>query len=248
MERGKSGGHPQKNSKRDPKNYPPNFPFSPLLGNPGVPHHRPKFQPFLDATISSTPSILVQAGKVSCRPAPPFSLLPGTTRWKEEWTPCRALDIAGALDRMWHRGLAPKLRSMGVRGALAAHPGLPPRQDPLKGGDQRPHFQPANPSTPASRRAVPIPEAQAYADDCTLPFPATDVTGRTRCRINLALDNIVTWSSRWQVSLAPDKTQALLISRRQAHPQTACTDIGLRADHSSFRDPSPSLGWSLTRD
>ncbi|KAG0710867.1 hypothetical protein GWK47_021905 [Chionoecetes opilio] len=73
-----------------------------------------------------------------------------------------------------------------------------------------------------------IPEAQAYADDCTLAFPCDRRDWQdTVCRINLALDNIVTWSSRWQVSLAPDKTQALLISRRQDITNLPVPDIRL---------------------
>ncbi|KAG0724606.1 hypothetical protein GWK47_040281 [Chionoecetes opilio] len=47
------------------------------------------------------------------------------------------------------------------------------------------------------------------------------------CHINLALDNIVTWSSRRQVSLAPDKTQALLIPRRQDITNLPAPDMQL---------------------
>ncbi|KAG0716983.1 hypothetical protein GWK47_008376 [Chionoecetes opilio] len=73
-----------------------------------------------------------------------------------------------------------------------------------------------------------IPEAQAYADDCTLAFTCDRRDWQdTVCRINLALDNIVTWSSRWQVSLTPDKTQALLIYRRQDIANLPVPDIQL---------------------
>ena len=61
-----------------------------------------------------------------------------------------------------------------------------------------------------------IPEAQAYADDCTLSFTCDKQDWQnTVQRINLALRSIVSWGDRWQVTLAPEKTQAMLISRRQ---------------------------------
>ncbi|KAG0715070.1 RNA-directed DNA polymerase from mobile element jockey [Chionoecetes opilio] len=154
-----------------------------------------------------------------------------------------ALDIAGAFDRVWHRGLAAKLRSLGVRGAL-----LQLIQDYLQDRTLRVVInghtssqQPIHASVPQGSVLGPllwnvyfndilqlIPEAQAYADDCTLAFPCDRRDWQdTVCRINLALDNIVTWSIRWQVSLVPDKTQALLISRRQDITNLPAPDIRL---------------------
>ncbi|KAG0724822.1 RNA-directed DNA polymerase from mobile element jockey [Chionoecetes opilio] len=151
-----------------------------------------------------------------------------------------ALDIAGAFDRVW-RGDKP--RSLGVRGAL-----LQLIQDYLQDRTLRVVIngntssqQPIHASVPQGSVLGPllwnvyfndilqlIPEAQAYADDCTLAFPCDRRDWQdTVCRINLALDNIVTWSGRWQVSLAPDKTQALLISRRQDITNLPAPDIRL---------------------
>ncbi|KAG0718178.1 RNA-directed DNA polymerase from mobile element jockey [Chionoecetes opilio] len=156
-----------------------------------------------------------------------------------------ALDIAEAFDRVWHRGLAAKLRSLVVRGAL-----LQLIQDYLQDRTLRVvingHIsihgqQPIHATIPQDRVLGPllwnvyfndilqlIPEAQAYADDCTLAFTCDRRDWHDMvCRINLALDNIVTWSNRWQVSLAPDKTQALLISRRQDIANLPVPDIQL---------------------
>ena len=60
-----------------------------------------------------------------------------------------------------------------------------------------------------------IPEAQAYADDCTLSFPCKDNNHyQTIIHINEALKTIVSWGKKWQVTLASEKTQLMVISRR----------------------------------
>ena len=59
-----------------------------------------------------------------------------------------------------------------------------------------------------------IPEAHAYADDCTLTFPCDSTDHRaTVAVINQVLHIISTWGRRWQVDLAQDKTQVMLITR-----------------------------------
>jgi len=61
-----------------------------------------------------------------------------------------------------------------------------------------------------------IPEAYAYADDCTLTFTCdTQNRGNTVRHVNNTLDYVISWGDKWQVTLAPDKTQAMVISRRQ---------------------------------
>lgn len=42
------------------------------------------------------------------------------TRWITAGTYVVALDMAGAFDRVWHKGLILKLQAMGVRGKLTA--------------------------------------------------------------------------------------------------------------------------------
>lgn len=154
-----------------------------------------------------------------------------------------ALDIAGAFDRVWHQGIITKLRSLGVCGDL-----LQLIQDYLQGrtmqvvvnGHSSTEF-PVGASVPQGSVLGPllwnvyfndilqlIPEAHAYADDCTLSF-SCDRNDRqsTITRINQALQSIVSWGRRWQVTLAPEKTQVMLISRRRESTNAALPDIYL---------------------
>ncbi|KAG0723280.1 putative RNA-directed DNA polymerase from transposon BS [Chionoecetes opilio] len=143
-----------------------------------------------------------------------------------------ALDIAGAFDRVCHQGITTKLRSLGICGDL-----LHLLQDYLHERTLRVVVNGHTSSENAIKASVPqgsvlgpllwnvyfndilqlIPEAKAYADDCTLTFTSCERTDRhnTVIRINRALQSIASWGKRWQVTFAPDKTQAVLISRRQ---------------------------------
>ncbi|KAG0725832.1 hypothetical protein GWK47_037823 [Chionoecetes opilio] len=72
--------HKKKKQTR-PKELPPNFPSHYCWENPGVPHHRQDQPPFWETppTSPKTPSgFFFQAGKGSCRPAPPFQSVPWT--------------------------------------------------------------------------------------------------------------------------------------------------------------------------
>jgi len=142
-----------------------------------------------------------------------------------------ALDIAGAFDRVWHQGITTKLRSLGISGEL-----LHLLQDYLNGRTLRVVVNghtstelPVKASVPQGSVLGPllwnvyfndilqlIPEATAYADDCTLTFTCErNERHNTVVRINQALQSIASWAKRWQVTFAPEKTQAALISRRQ---------------------------------
>ena len=163
-------------------------------------------------------------------------LLQLSTSWNKSldnrrFTYVIALDIAGAFDRVWHAGIITKLESMGIHGNL-----LMMLQSYLK--DRRFHVvvnghsskeYPVGASVPQGSVIGPllwnvyfndilhlIPEACAYADDCTLTFTCDNDDHRgTISYINETLSLIVSWGKRWQVTLAPDKTQVMLISRRQ---------------------------------
>lgn len=169
-----------------------------------------------------------------------------------------ALDIAGAFDRVWHQGLIAKLKSLGVRGALLQHIGdyLQDRalQVVINGHTSSQH--PINASVSQGRVLGPllwnvyfndilqlIPEAQAYADDCTLAFTSDrqDWQG-TVCRINMALDKIVAWSGCWQVTLAPDKTQAMVMSHRRDINNLAGPGIQLEGKTLPLQDSISILG------
>ncbi|KAG0724887.1 hypothetical protein GWK47_039697 [Chionoecetes opilio] len=124
-----------------------------------------------------------------------------------------------------------QLRGLGVRGPTALIPKLPPdRTFRVVPG----HF-PSKPSTPASPRDVLGPflwnvyfndfssysEAQALLILPPLSFPCA-TPGRTRLPLNLALDNIVTWSSDGG-HLALTKPPGPLISPGKTHQPPART-------------------------
>lgn len=143
-----------------------------------------------------------------------------------------ALDIAGAFDRVWHEGIISKLKSFGIDGDL-----LKMIQDYLRGrtlqvvvNGYTSSEHPISASVPQGSVIGPllwnvyfndilhlIPEAHAYADDCTLSFTCEKhERAATAEHINNKLSLITSWGRRWQVTLAPDKTQVMFISRRQS--------------------------------
>lgn len=233
----------KKSSRADPKNYRPisllsvlNKVFETLITD--------KLTSFLDAHHLIN---LKQFGFRRNRSTADLLLLQSAT-WNHSLDSGKdtfviALDIAGAFDRVWHQGIITKLRSLGVCGDL-----LQLLQDYLYGrtmqvvvnGHTSSEF-PVNASVPQGSVLGPllwniyfndilqlIPEAYAYADDCTLTFTC-DRTNRqaTIARINQALQSIISWGKRWQVTLAPEKTQVMLISRRQDLATAAPVDIQL---------------------
>ena len=146
-----------------------------------------------------------------------------------------ALDIAGAFDRVWHSGLITKLRSFGVNGILLnlLHDYLQNRsQHVIVSGHSSPEH-PVGAGVPQGSVLGPllwnvffndllqlVPEAHAYADDCTLSFPCDSSDHRTIVhQINEVLEIISSWGRRWQVELAQDKTQVMLVSRHRG-PRT----------------------------
>ena len=231
----------KKFSKRDPKNYRPISLLS-TVGKILEALITTSITTFLDSQYLLSPK---QFGFRKGKSAADLLLLQSSS-WNHSLdcgkdTFVIALDIAGAFDRVWHQGLTAKLRSLGVRGAL-----LQLIQDYLQGrtlrvviNGQTSAKHPIKASVPQGSVLGPllwnvffndilqlVPEAQAYADDCTLSFSCERKDWQdTVFRINLALENIVSWSRRWQVTLAPDKTQAMLISRRQDLPNLPAPKI-----------------------
>jgi len=163
-------------------------------------------------------------------------LLQLTTAWQNSLdvgneTFVIALDIAGAFDRVWHKGIIAKLKSLGIAGAL-----LMLLEDYLHGrtmqvvvnGHTSSKF-PVGASVPQGSVIGPllwnvyfndilqlIPNAHAYADDCTLSFTSNHLNRKDSVHhINNIMALIIAWSKKWQVTFAPEKTQAMLITRRQ---------------------------------
>ena len=59
-----------------------------------------------------------------------------------------------------------------------------------------------------------IPAAVSFADDCTLSRSYTREEVQDVIEsVNRLLGDIMAWGERWQVKCAPDKIQAMLISR-----------------------------------
>ena len=140
-----------------------------------------------------------------------------------------ALDIAGAFDRVWHGGLLEKLRAKGIHGDLFKLLGnyLCGRSLQVVINGQASEHLPVEASVPQGSVLGPVlwniyvddllrqlPAVSAYADDCTLSctYPRQD-SGRAANEINHQLRVIQEWGERWQVTFAPEKTQAMVISR-----------------------------------
>ena len=140
-----------------------------------------------------------------------------------------ALDIAGAFDTVWHRGLIAKLEQLGITGDL-----LHLFSSYLTGRSLRVAINghtsssfPVEASVPQGSVLGPIlwniylndllqsvPSVNAYADDCTLSWTyKRDETEAVVQSANAVLNAVMAWGDRWQVQFAPDKTQAMVVSR-----------------------------------
>ena len=138
-----------------------------------------------------------------------------------------ALDIAGAFDRVRHKGLLAKLEQLDVTGRL-----LELFSTYLYGRSLRVVVSGCTSATFPVETSVPqgsilgpllwniyfndllqcLSVASAYADDCT---PSHSYTREEAANVidatNRKLDDILAWSRRWQVKFAAEKTQAILI-------------------------------------
>ena len=192
-------------------------------------------------------------------------LLQLTTTWQKSLengkdTCVIALDIAGAFDRVWHKGLIAKLKSLGISGDL-----LLLLQDYLLGrtlqvvvnGSTSSEY-PIEASVPQGSVLGPllwnvylndilqlVPQAHAYADDCTLSFTCDGQNQEdTELHITSTLDLITAWSNKWQVTFAPEKTQAMLITRRQA-PNTHRPTLLMDGKELTYNDAINILGIEI---
>ena len=175
-----------------------------------------------------------------------------------------ALDIAGAFDRVWHAGLLEKLRAKGIQGHL-----LVLMSDYLQGrtlhvvvNGQQSGDLPVGASVPQGSVLGPVlwnlyiddllrslPAISAYADDCTLSlsYPRQD-SRRAIDDVNRQLGVIAEWGKRWQVQFAPEKTQAMVISRSLAAPQEVEGEVMFGSITLPLQECIKILGVDLDRE
>ena len=168
------------------------------------------------------------------------------------------LDIAGAFDCVWHRGLTAKLEQMGITGDL-----LHLFSSYLSGSSLRVAVNrctsasfPVEASIPQGSVLGPIlwniyfndllqsaPSASAYADDCTLSWTyAREELQDVVQSVNKQLTDIMAWGDRWQVKFAPDKTQTMMISRSQEDTRQLQGRLKLERDTIPLQDSADILG------
>ncbi len=175
-----------------------------------------------------------------------------------------ALDIAGAFDRVWHEGLLEKLRVKGIQGDLLRLMG-----DYLRGrtlhvvvNGQQSRDLPVGASVPQGSVLGPVlwnlyiddllrglPAISAYADDCTLSCSySRQDSQRVVAGINQQLHLIEEWGKRWQVNFAPEKTQAMVVSRSPAASQAVAGRVLFGGVTLPLKDDIRILGVDLDKE
>lgn len=172
-----------------------------------------------------------------------------------------ALDIAGAFDRVWHRGIIAKLHSLGIDDKL-----LSLLHDYRKGRSLQAAINghtseyPVEASVPQGSVLGPllwnvyfddilqlVPQAQAYADDCTLSFTCRRGEHfEVISKINETLELILAWGKRWQVTLAPEKTQ-LMVTTQAHRPAGTASGITLGGRDLVRQEEIEVLGVKINR-
>ena len=175
-----------------------------------------------------------------------------------------ALDIAGAFDRVWHEGLLEKLRAKGIQGDLLQLLGryLQGRNLHVVVNGQQSRDHPVGASVPQGSVLGPvlwniyiddllrrIPAISAYADDCTLSCSySRQDSERVAAEINQQLKQIEEWGARWQVNFAPQKTQAMVVSRSLAAPRAIEGSVLFGGVPLPLQDHIKILGVDLDRE
>ena len=174
-----------------------------------------------------------------------------------------ALDIAGAFDRVWHVGLVEKLRAKGVQGDL-----LMLLEDYLQGrtlqvvvNGQSSRPSPVRASVPQGSILGPVlwniyiddllrqlSSVAAYADDCTLSRSYCRLDSRRAVtELNRQLRLVEQWGEVWQVNFAPEKTQAMVISRSPGASHAVSGQLRFGDKSLPLQDYVKILGVSVDR-
>ncbi|XP_045118181.1 uncharacterized protein LOC123508485 [Portunus trituberculatus] len=169
-----------------------------------------------------------------------------------------ALDIAGAFDSVWHHALTTKLQQLGITGDLLQlfTSYLTGRSLRVVVNGSTSSSFPVEASVPQGSVLGPIlwniyfndllqssPEAAAYADDCTLSWAYERGEAQNVVQaVNRQLQDILAWGERWQVKFAPEKTQAMVITRSQGEADQLRGKLRLGPDTIPLQDTIEILG------
>ena len=175
-----------------------------------------------------------------------------------------ALDIAGAFDRVWHAGLLAKLQAKGIDGGL-----LRLLEDYLQGRTLRVVVNGRTSSPTNIGASVPqgsvlgpvlwnvyiddllrqLPAVKAYADDCTISLSyCRQDSQRAVNNINRQLKAAEEWGKVWQVTFAPDKTHAMVISRSPAASQAVEGLLRFEGEQLTLQEHIKILGVTMDRE
>ncbi|KAG0714754.1 RNA-directed DNA polymerase from mobile element jockey [Chionoecetes opilio] len=169
-----------------------------------------------------------------------------------------ALDIAGAFDCVWHKGLLAKLEQLGITGHLLAlfSSYLHSRSLRVVVNGSTSATYPVEASVPQGSVLGHIlwniyfndllqglPVGSVYADDCTVSHIYTrEETANVIDAANRQLGDITTWGRRWQVQFAAKKTQAMVISRSREDSTLLEEKLKFRDDTLAIKDSINILG------
>ena len=169
-----------------------------------------------------------------------------------------ALDIAGAFDRVWHKGLLAKLEQFGITGQL-----LKLFSSYLQGRSLRVVVSGCTSATHPVKASVPqgsilgpilwnvyfndllqsLSLMSAYADDATLTHSYNrEESASVIDATNRHLGDILAWGERWQVKFAAEKTQALIISRSREDVRLLEGQLKFGVDTLAIKDSINILG------
>ena len=139
------------------------------------------------------------------------------------------LDIEGAFDRVWHKGLSQKLEAFGIGGDLLQLLDcyLSDRKLKVVLEGKQSNEREIEAGVPQGSVLGPlmwnvfindllhlIPEAKAFADDGTISITYEPTQEKEAINLlNYRLKTIEEWGKRWQVNFAPNKTQLMIITR-----------------------------------
>ncbi|KAG0710838.1 putative RNA-directed DNA polymerase from transposon BS [Chionoecetes opilio] len=168
-----------------------------------------------------------------------------------------ALDIAGAFDCKWHKGLLAKLEQLGITGHLLAlfSSFLHSRSLRVVVNRSTSATYPMEASVPQGSVLGPIlwniyfndlqnlHVASAYADDCTVSHSYTrEETANVIDDANRQLGDITAWGRRWQVQFAAEKTQAMVILRSREDSRLLEGKLKFGDDTLAIKDSINILG------